>query len=57
MILLRKIENTTDTPQTNFLKLNSTNEDVKELYYYQMPQFYVWNINQHKWTKRIKFIT
>lgn len=44
-----------DTPLTHYLKLNQTNEDVRDLYYYQMPQFYVWNKAKHIWTKRKQY--
>ena len=41
-----------ETQLTHYLKLNQTNADVRELFYHQMPQFYVWNKAKHMWTKR-----
>ncbi len=43
-----------DTQLTHFLKLNATNPDVRDLYYYQMPLFYVWKRRKHMWMPRKK---
>ena len=32
-----------ETQLTHYLKLNETNADVRELFYHQIPQYYVWN--------------
>ena len=40
-----------DTPLTHYLKLNATNDDVREIYYYQMPLYYIWNQTKKSWTK------
>ena len=47
--------NRVETQLTHFLKLNETNEDVRELYYYQMPLHYVWNKKKNLWTKRKQY--
>ncbi len=50
------LEKNTETPLTHFFKLNSTNEDVRKINYWQMPQFYRWNLDKKIWTKRVKYI-
>lgn len=43
-----------ETQLTHYFKLNETDNTVKDLYYYQMPQYFVWNKKKHEWTKRKK---
>ena len=44
------------TPLTHFLKLNAINLDVRDLYYYQMPQYYVSDKNINLWTNDYHFV-
>ena len=41
-----------ETPLTHFLKLNETNNDVRDIYYYQMQNYYRWDLKLKLWTKR-----
>ena len=48
------LEKNHETPLTQYLKMNETDPEARELYYYQMPISYIWNKAQKKWTKRKK---
>ena len=43
-----------ETHLTHYLKLSATNEEFRQLHYYQMPIFYIWNKKKKNWTKRIE---
>ena len=46
--------NNSETPLTHYLKLNKTNTDVRDIFYYQMPLYYIWNSTKKLWTPRQK---
>ena len=46
------ISKNTETQLTHFLKLNQIDNEVRHLYYYQMPIHYIWNNAKKNWTKR-----
>ena len=49
------IERNVETQLTQFLKLNSTNDEVKNLHYWEMPKFYRWHPDKKIWTRRVKY--
>jgi hypothetical protein len=52
-ILTDTINKNYDTHLTSYLKLNQTDPDAKDLFYYEMPLKYVWNKSTKQWTKII----
>ena len=45
-----------ETQLTSYFYLNINDPDARELYYYQMPQFYIWNSANKQWQKRKKLV-
>ena len=48
------ISKNTETKFTHLFKLNRIDKEVRDLYYYQMPIYYIWNWAKKIWTKRKK---
>ena len=44
--------NPKDTPLLAWFALNQYDPDASHLKYHKIPEHYVWNASQHKWTKR-----
>ena len=48
------ISNPKDTTLLAWFTLNQNDPDARHLKYHEIPEHYVWNSQQHKWTKRQK---
>ena len=46
------ISNPKDTTLLAWFKLNQTDPQARHLKYHEIPEHYVWNSHQHKWTPR-----
>ena len=43
-----------NTTLLTWFNLNQSDPDARQLKYHEIPEHYVWNHSQHKWTKRKK---
>ena len=48
------VSNPKDTTLLAWFTLNQNHPDARHLKYHEVPEHYVWNSQQHKWTKRKK---
>lgn len=52
VLVTNLVELNADTQLTQFFKLNSTLPDARDICYWEMPQYYSWNVSKKTWKKR-----